>query len=91
MSLPDVTNYGWRLTDNKLVPVPTDKPPAPEAIVELSLCKCKTNCVSNRCVCKKNGLRCTELCFCNDCENDEAYTFNFSSDEDDDSDGYDVE
>ena len=85
MSLPDVTNYGWNLRDGKLIPITTDRPPAPAAIVELCLCKCKTNCISNRCVYKKNDLRCTELCFCTDCQNDECFedTSYLSDDEED--------
>ena len=45
---------------------------APEAIIEMSICKCKTPCNTLRCTCKKAGLVCTEMCFCDSCENDNS-------------------
>ena len=65
----------------------TDKPPAPEAIIEISFCKCVTGCNNMRCKCKKNQLICTELCFCKDCENDNDDISNhLENEEDNDSD-----
>ena len=55
--------------DESLQPITTDLPPAPEAIVEMSLCKCKGLCDTKRCACMKAGLVCTEMCFCQNCEN----------------------
>ena len=53
--------------------VVTKLPPAPESIIELTVCGCKTCCNSNRCKCLKNGrLKCTEMCKCENCENVEA-------------------
>ena len=40
----------------------TDEPPAPEAAIEMSLSKCKTDCSTMRCKCKENSLGCTEMC-----------------------------
>ena len=37
----------------------TDEPPAPEAVIEMSLCKCKTGCSTMWCKCKKN---CVQKC-----------------------------
>ena len=48
----------------------TTLPPAPESIISLSLCRCKTKCESLRCVCCENGLSCSEMCFCENCENE---------------------
>ena len=45
--------------------------PAPLALIELSLCSCKTNCYSNRCKCRKNRLICTDMCKCVGCENED--------------------
>ena len=47
----------------------TDKLAAPESIIELSLCKCKGDCSTLRCGCRKNQLQCTEMCLCCDCSN----------------------
>ena len=74
----DVLSYGWeRNEDGLLVATMTDKPPAPEAIIEISFCKCVTGCNNMRCKCKKNQLICSELCendnddICNHLENEE--------------------
>ena len=60
----------------------TELSPAPESIVELSMCGCNTGCSSLRCKCKKNNLVCTEMCICMDCENDEETASAEESDED---------
>ena len=86
---PDPAQYGWEKKSDILMPVLTDRPPAPEAIIEMSLCKCKTGCNTMTCKCNKNGLVCTEMCLCNRCENEEQES-NPTWDEDDeldDSDG----
>ena len=64
--------YGWIWNDDCQVydAVMTKLPPAPETIIELNVCSCKTGCKTNRCKCKKNGnLNCTEMCKCENCEN----------------------
>ena len=49
----------------------TDQLPAPKVTIEMSLCRCeKSDCNSRRCVCRKNGLVCTEMCGCIGCKND---------------------
>ena len=63
-SLPDPEEYGWIWSDYCQVydAVMTKLPPAPETIIELTVCSCKTSCKTNRCQCKKNGdLNCTEM------------------------------
>ena len=50
----------------------TDQLPAPKFSIEMNSCNCKkTNCLGNRCSCAKNGLRCTDLCKCISCENED--------------------
>ena len=44
--------------------------PAPESIIHLTVCHCKTRCVTKRCKCRKNRLKCLEMCQCLKCEND---------------------
>ena len=73
MDMLDPIRFGWeRSDDKKLVAISTLLPPAPDVIVEMSLCRCKTPCNTMRCVCKKVGLICTEMCFCENCENDDS-------------------
>ena len=58
-----------------------DQLPAPDSIIELSMCKCTTGCSSFRCKCRKNGLLCMEMCLCADCHNE--YNEDITSDKDD--------
>ena len=70
--LPNPEEYGWKWNDSNKTydPVMTNNPPAPETIIELSMCQCKTGCSNQRCRCKKNDLLCTEMCLCVNCIND---------------------
>ena len=71
--LPSTETFGWKLEDDKWVPVMTSLPPAPEAIIQLVKCGCiKTLRSTNRCNCRKAELQCTNLCSCVDsdlCDN----------------------
>jgi hypothetical protein len=49
--------WGWELVDDKLLPIKTDRPAAPKALMEIIRCNCKANCSTNRCTCKKIQLR----------------------------------
>ena len=52
--------------------MPTKFQPAPDAVLHLVKCGCvKERCLNNRCQCRKAGLNCTDLCSCNDA-NDET-------------------
>lgn len=65
--LPSPETFGWKLENEKWVPVMTPLPPAPEAIIQLVKCGCaKSRCSSNRCNCRKAQLKCTDLCSCAD-------------------------
>jgi len=55
------TKWGWELTNGQLQPVLTRIPPAPEHLLNLISCSCKTGC-ERSCGCKKTGLFCTILC-----------------------------
>jgi hypothetical protein len=68
--LPPSTDYDWKLVDGQLKPVYCINPPAPEALLELCKCNCKTGCKGKACGCKKNQLHCTDMCRCGDkCQN----------------------
>ena len=45
--------------------------PAPKSVIELNVCKCKTGCKTNRCLCLKNDMKCSDMCLCINCENGE--------------------
>ena len=54
--LPSPETFGWKLEDDKWVPVMMSLLPAPEAIIQLVKCGCiKTRCSTNRCNCADSG------------------------------------
>ena len=68
--LPDPENLGWKKIDDEYEPFLTDKLPARQLVIELSMCSCKkTNCDSLRCSCKKKGLVCSDTWQCLNCSN----------------------
>ena len=62
----DPKEWGWSCNKNKrLRPIPTDREVAPECILKIHRCNCKPSknqCATNRCSCRKNGLRCVSTC-----------------------------
>ena len=52
--------------------ITTDELPAPIGLIELSMCSCKAECDTARCVCRKHKLICTDMFKCSEaCKNDE--------------------
>ena len=82
--LPSPINFGWQLNkpENTYEPVMMEQLPAPDSIIELSMCKCNSGCSSLRCKCKKNGMLCMEMCLCINCQNDYDENTNDEDDED---------
>ena len=73
-NIPPPTHYSWQLQDGNLIPVLSENPPAPKALLELRRCSCSSSCMTNRFGCRKNTLVCTDACGCSDgCENSEDY------------------
>ena len=90
-SLPDPEEYGWKWNDGIQLydAVMTTLPPAPENIIELTMCNCKTGYKTNRCKCRKiSNLKCTELCKCDSCENTDSDLINIDDHEIDEN--YDI-
>lgn len=54
------TDWGWKY-ENKLIPICTDRPVAPDHILRMVSCGCKTGC-GKKCKCRKTGLNCSEMC-----------------------------
>ena len=86
MNLPTPIGNGWSRDDDVIIcPTRMIKPPAPEGFVELTVCRCKTTCSTNKCSCRKNGLLCSGACYCESsaCENtEEAYSDSEDSESD---------
>ena len=57
----DVINWGWKLEDNKLVPIMTEMKAAPDNLLKMIHCNCKKGC-QPRCSCRKYGLPCHAGC-----------------------------
>ena len=55
----DPTDWGWRLKDGRLTPLPTLREPAPERLIHLITCNCRSGCERN---CRRSGLPCTSMC-----------------------------
>ena len=54
--------WGWICKNGKLFPATVSLPPAPESLLTVIRCSCKTNCESRRCNCRKPGLECSVAC-----------------------------
>lgn len=53
--------WGWKIEQNKYLPVYTLDPVAPDDLLNLIYCNCKGNC-GNRCTCRKAALPCSHIC-----------------------------
>lgn len=58
----DACLWGWKKQGDVLMPVMTDMPVAPDDILKVVRCKCKTGCRSTLCSCRKNSLPCVSSC-----------------------------
>ena len=73
--------------------------PATDAVLELLACTCSKECTTESCVCLRNGLKCTDKCQLQTCDNqppiddtaDTAATLADENDNDDDDDDDDDE
>ena len=55
-------DWGWSIVQNKLLPIKTDLPAAPDSLLKMIKCTCKQNCDTKRCTCRKHGLDCSIGC-----------------------------
>lgn len=58
------TEWGWEAdaSGEFLLPIPCNRPPAPEFILKLIRCGCQKGC-ERGCECRRAGLPCTQMCF----------------------------
>ena len=76
-NLPSPWNYGCH--GEAYLPILTDELLASISLTEMSMYSCKTKSGTNRCKFRKNASRCTDMCKCVDCENDDVISLNISS------------
>jgi hypothetical protein len=58
----EAKDWGWSIEHNMCVPIRSSLPPAPDELLKTIYCRCKTNCDSKRCNCRKHGLECSVAC-----------------------------
>lgn len=67
--------WGWKKDGEHFSPVTISKPVAPDNILKIIKCKCKSSgknqCGTNLCTCKKNGLPCMSAC--GECHGETCY------------------
>ena len=63
-NIADPNGNGWRLVNGKLDIIYTEREPVPENFRKIINYFCTDNCQTNKCRCKKQKLRCTEICKC---------------------------
>lgn len=78
LNLPSPDGHGWMVKDEvnnqppEIIEITwVTVPPAPQALLELVSCKCRTGCSTCRCSCFNSDLLvgCTDVCQCCDCKN----------------------
>jgi hypothetical protein len=58
----EANDWGWKTSDGKMKPVHSDLDAAPQALLELVRCTCKSGCGTLRCGCRRQGLECSSAC-----------------------------
>ena len=54
--------WGFKLQHNRLLPIHMLKPAAPNFLMKLIYCGCKTDCARSSCSCRKYQLKCGLMC-----------------------------
>ena len=58
----DPLKWGWKVRGNTMMPISTQKPPAPPELLKMFRCGCRTGCKNSQCSCVKYGLKCSQVC-----------------------------
>ena len=68
---PSPHGHGWLVKDFKISILWMRKDPVPKALLEFLHCKTCKKCDTYRCLCKKSGFQCSDICGCSalHCEN----------------------
>eukprot|EP00112_Aurelia_sp_Birch-Aquarium-sp1_P000921 Seg1091.1 transcript_id=Seg1091.1/GoldUCD/mRNA.D3Y31 product="hypothetical protein" protein_id=Seg1091.1/GoldUCD/D3Y31 len=80
----DPCDFGWKSTNGRFEPIGFVNNVAPTSLVQLTSCKCKKNCATNRCSCKQQNMSCADMCMCEQCENTESLQNDHFDSSDDD-------
>ena len=58
----DPKQWGWKIYKGKLFPIYSSKAPAPEKLLKMVRCTCKTDCSRKNCTCFNYGIECSDVC-----------------------------
>ncbi len=67
--VPSPVEHGWARNNGQLTFKWMQGSPAPEAVLQLLSCKCSRKCKLPECQCMSNGLKCTNMCNLQTCDN----------------------
>ena len=56
-----LSEWGWIVKNNFVLPVPMTKAPGPSNILKVIRCSCQGDC-AGRCTCHSLGIKCTSMC-----------------------------
>ena len=55
-------DWGWKMTHRGVMPIEMTKKIAPDELLKIIKCGCKTDCSHTNCTCKEFRVPCTNLC-----------------------------
>jgi len=55
-------DWGWHVLDGRYLPIQTDQPAGPSELLDIICCRCKEDCSTRKCTCRKYDLPCTAVC-----------------------------
>ena len=58
----DPCDWGWSKTDNRFFPIEMDIPPAPQELLKVIRCTCKSDCSNRSCTYRKYARECSIAC-----------------------------
>ena len=58
----DPCDWGWQVIAGKLLPVMSDLKAAPQSLLKIIRCSCKSDFKMIKCTCRKLGLTCSIVC-----------------------------
>lgn len=70
ISPPTINGHGWIVDGQSITVDWMDLPAAPDGVLDVVNCGCVTGCQTNRCSCFKAKLKCTDICGCQNCKNE---------------------
>ena len=58
----DPLSRGWKITEQRMMPIEMTKQIAPPELLKIIKCGCKTGCTQKSCSCRQYDFLCTNIC-----------------------------